>query len=123
MPPSNIRTNNVIEVSAIIDYESPKSDNLVIAKFDSDVLSEGQKLPMRKEGDYYYGDLYFEDSGTYVYSIEIDTGHGKLKSYEQNILVSEEQNDIVKKEDESTLTSLNFGPIIFIIIIIAARRK
>ena len=121
--PSNIQTNNVIEISAIIDYESPKSVNLVIAKFDSDVLSEGQKLPMRKEGDYYYGDLYFEDSGTYVYSIEIDTGHGKLKSYEQNILVSEEQTELVKKEEDSALTSLNFGPIIFIIIIIAARRK
>ncbi|MFL2940589.1 MAG: Ig-like domain-containing protein [Candidatus Poseidoniales archaeon] len=121
--PSNIQTNNVIEISAIIDYESPKSVNLVIAKFDSDVLSEGQKLPMRKEGDYYYGDLYFEDSGTYVYSIEIDTGHGKLKSYEQNILVSEEQTEIVKKDDESALVSLNFGPIVFIIIIIAARKK
>ena len=89
----------MIEISAIIDYESPKSVNLVIAKFDSDVLSEGQKLPMRKEGDYYYGDLYFEDSGTYVYSIEIDTGHGKLKSYEQNILVTEEQTEI--EDDES----------------------
>ncbi|OIR21387.1 MAG: hypothetical protein BEU01_02695 [Marine Group III euryarchaeote CG-Epi4] len=121
--PSNIQTNNVIEISAIIDYESPKSVNLVIAKFDSDVLSEGQKLPMRKEGDYYYGDLYFEDSGTYVYSIEIDTGHGKLKSYEQNILVTEEQTEIVKKDDESALVSLNFGPIVFIIIIIAARKK
>ena len=90
---------------------------------DSDVLAEGQKIPMEEKGSYYYGELFFENSGTYVYSIEIDTGHGKLKSYEQNIIVSEKQNENVPNEDESALPSLSFGPIVFIIIIIAARKK
>jgi len=121
--PSNIQTDNVIEISAIIDYENPKSVNLVIAKVDSDVLAEGQKIPMEEKGSYYYGELFFENSGTYVYSIEIDTGHGKLKSYEQNIIVSEKQEENVPNEDESALPSLSFGPIIFIIIVIAARKK
>ena len=121
--PSNIQTDNVIEISAIIDYENPKSVNLVIAKVDSDVLAEGQKIPMEEKESYYYGELFFENSGTYVYSIEIDTGHGKLKSYEQNIIVSEKQEENVPNEDESALPSLSFGPIIFIIIVIAARKK
>ena len=121
--PSNIQTDNVVEISAIIDYENPKSVNLVIAKVDSDVLAEGQKIPMEEKGNYYYGELFFENAGTYVYSIEIDTGHGKLKSYEQNIIVSEKQNENVPNEDESALPSLSFGPIIFIIIVIAARKK
>ena len=121
--PSNIQTDNVIEISAIIDYENPKSVNLVIAKVDSDVLAEGQKIPMEEKGSYYYGELFFEDAGTYVYSIEIDTGHGKLKSYEQNIIVSEKQQEKITNEDASALPSLSFGPIIFIIIVIAARKK
>ena len=121
--PSNIQTDNVIEISAIIDYENPKSVNLVIAKVDSDVLAEGQKIPMEEKGSYYYGELFFENAGTYVYSIEIDTGHGKLKSYEQNIIVSEKQQEKTTNEDGSALPSLSFGPIIFIIIIIAARKK
>ena len=121
--PSNIQTDNVVEISAIIDYENPKSVNLVIAKVDSDVLAEGQKIPMEEKGNYYYGELFFENAGTYVYSIEIDTGHGKLKSYEQNIIVSEKQNENVPNEDESALPSLSFGPITFIIIVIAARKK
>ena len=121
--PSNIQTDNVIEISAIIDYENPKSVNLVIAKVDSDVLAEGQKIPMEEKGSYYYGELFFENSGTYVYSIEIDTGHGKLKSYEQNIIVSEKQQEKTTNEDGSALPSLSFGPIIFIIIVIAARKK
>ena len=121
--PSNIQTDNVIEISAIIDYENPKSVNLVIAKVDSDVLAEGQKIPMEEKGNYYYGELFFENAGTYVYSIEIDTGHGKLKSYEQNIIVSEMQQEKTTNEDGSALPSLSFGPIIFIIIVIAARKK
>ena len=121
--PSNIQTDNVIEISAIIDYENPKSVNLVIAKVDSDVLAEGQKIPMEEKGSYYYGELFFENAGTYVYSIEIDTGHGRLKSYEQNIIVSVKQDENVPNEDESALPSLSFGPIIFIIIVIAARKK
>ena len=121
--PSNIQTDNVIEISAIIDYENPKSVNLVIAKVDSDVLAEGQKIPMEEKGSYYYGELFFENAGTYVYSIEIDTGHGKLKSYEQNIIVSEKQDVNVPNDEGSALPSLSFGPIIFIIIVIAARKK
>ena len=121
--PSNIQTDNVIEISAIIDYENPKSVNLVIAKVDSDVLAEGQKIPMEEKGSYYYGELFFENPGTYVYSIEIDTGHGKLKSYEQNIIVSEKQEEKVPNEDGSALPILSFGRIIFIIIVIAARKK
>ena len=121
--PSNVQTNNVIEISAIIDYESPKSVNLVIAKVDSDVLAEGQKIPMEEKGNYYYGELFFENAGNYVYSIEIDTGHGKLKSYEQNIIVSESQIEYVTNENESDLPSLSFGPIILIIIAIASRKK
>jgi len=123
VPPSNIQTDNVIEISAIIDYENPKSVNLVIAKVDSDVLAEGQKIPMEEKGSYYYAELFFENAGTYVYSIEIDTGHGKLKSYEQNIVVSERQDETVQNEGESALPSLSFGPIIFTIIFIAARKK
>ena len=123
VPPSNIQTDNVIEISAIIDYENPKSVNLVIAKVDSDVLAEGQKILMEEKGSYYYAELFFENAGTYVYSIEIDTGHGKLKSYEQNIVVSERQDETVQNEGESALPSLSFGPIIFTIIFIAARKK
>ena len=78
---------------------------------------------MEEKGSYYYGELFFENAGTYVYSIEIDTGHGKLKSYEQNIVVSERQVETVQNEDESALPSLSFGPIIFTIIFIAARKK
>ena len=121
--PSNIQTDNVIEISAVVDYKNPKSVSLVIAKVDSDVLAEGQKIPMEEKGSYYYGELFFENAGTYVYSIEIDTGHGRLKSYEQNIIVSEKQEEKVQKEDGGALPSLSFGPIIFIIMVIAARKK
>ena len=78
---------------------------------------------MEEKGSYYYAELFFENAGTYVYSIEIDTGHGKLKSYEQNIVVSERQDETVQNEGESALPSLSFGPIIFTIIFIAARKK
>ena len=107
----------------MIDYENPKSVNLVIAKVDSDVLAEGQKIPMKIDGNYYYGELFFEDPGTYVYSIEIDTGHGKLKSYEQNIIVSEKQSEVVAEEGDPQLPGLGLGPIIFLIIIIASRKR
>ena len=121
--PSNVFTNNVVQISAIIDYANPNSVNVVIAKYDSEVLAEGQKIPMKQEGDYYYGDLFFEDPGTYVYSIEIDTGHGKLKSYEQNILVSEAQNDIVKNDKDNSIPSLNFITVILIITLISAKKR
>ncbi len=121
--PSNIYANDIVKINAVIDYENPKSVNLVIARVDSEVLAEGQKVPMEIEGNYYYGELFFENPGTYVYSIEIDTGHGKLKSYEQNIIVSEKQSNVVKDEDESALPSLSIGPIVFVIIIIASRKR
>ena len=121
--PSNIYANDIVKINAVIDYENPKSVNLVIAKVDSDVLAEGQKIPMEIDGNYYYGELFFENPGTYVYSIEIDTGHGTLKSYEQNIIVSEKQNQVVTEEDEGSLPGLSMAPIIFIIIIIASRKR
>ena len=121
--PSNIYANDIVKINAVIDYENPKSVNLVIAKVDSDVLAEGQKIPMEIDGNYYYGELFFENPGTYVYSIEIDTGHGTLKSYEQNIIVSEKQNQVVTGEDEGALPGLSMAPIIFIIIIIASRKR
>ena len=121
--PSNIYANDIVKINAVIDYENPKSVNLVIAKVDSDVLAEGQKIPMELDGSYYYGELFFENPGTYVYSIEIDTGHGTLKSYEQNIIVSEKQNEVVNEEDEGALPGLSMAPIIFIIIIIASRKR
>jgi len=121
--PSNIYANDIVKINAVIDYENPKSVNLVIAKVDSEVLAEGQKIPMQIDGNYYYGELFFENPGTYVYSIEIDTGHGTLKSYEQNIIVSEKQKEIVAEENESGLPGLSMGPIIFIIIIIASRKR
>ena len=121
--PSNIYANDIVKINAVIDYENPKSVNLVIAKVDSEVLAEGQKIPMEIDGNYYYGELFFENPGTYVYSIEIDTGHGTLKSYEQNIIVSEKQNQVVTEEDEGALPGLSMAPIIFIIIIIASRKR
>ena len=121
--PSNIYTNEIVIINAVIDYEKPESVNLVIAKVDSDVLAEGQKIPMKIDGNYYYGELFFENPGTYVYSIEIDTGHGKLKSYEQNIIISQKQSEVVAEEDESALPGLGLGPIIFLIIIIASRKR
>jgi len=121
--PSNIYANDIVKINAVIDYENPKSVNLVIAKVDSEVLAEGQKIPMEIDGDYYYGELFFDNPGTYVYSIEIDTGHGTLKSYEQNIIVSEKQNQVVAEEDEGALPGLSMAPIIFIIIIIASRKR
>ena len=121
--PSSIVTDNVIEISAIIDYEKPKSVNLVIAKVDSDVLAEGQKIPMKLSGNYYYGELFFENPGTYVYSIEVDTGHGKLKSYEQNIIVSEAHTKIAPNDDDNALPGLNFFSIILLIIVIATKKK
>ena len=121
--PSNIYANDIIEISAVIDYDNPISVNLVVAKVEEDVLAEGQKIPMKIDGNYYYGELFFENPGTYVYSIEIDTGHGKLKSYEQNIIVSQKQNDITEEEEGSTLPSLNIVSIIFVVIIISSRKR
>ena len=117
-PATKLAKRNIIKMG-----ENPKNVYIVVAKFEDDILSEGQKLPMEVEGNYHIRDLYFEESGTYVYSIEIDTGHGTLKSYEQNIIVSEKQTEVVAEEDGGALTGLSMAPIIFIIIIIATRKR
>jgi len=121
--PSNIYAEDIIKINAVIDYDNPKSVQIVVAKVEEGLLAEGQKIDMEIDGNYYYADLYFEEAGTYVYSIEIDTGHGKLKSYEQNIIVSEKQTPIVVDEEESGLSSIGILPIIFVIILIVSRKR
>jgi thiol-disulfide isomerase/thioredoxin len=123
IPPSNIETAVVTTVSAIIDYANPKAVNMIVAKTSDGVLAEGQKIKMNKEGNYYYGDLYFENPGTYVYSIEVDTGHGKLVSYEQNLIVSEKQKIVTDNEDESLLSGTGIIPIIMTLVFISLRRR
>ncbi len=123
IPPTNIETNTVTKITSIVDYENPVNVNMIVAKIDEDVLAEGQKIPMKKEGNYYIGELFFESSGNYVYSIEVDTGHGKLTSYEQNIIVSDKQIVSSSGEETNALVSTNIIPVIFILIIIVIRRK
>ena len=123
IPPTNIETNTVTKITSIVDYENPVDVNMIVAKIDEDVLAEGQKIPMKKEGNYYIGELFFESSGNYVYSIEVDTGHGKLTSYEQNIIVSDKQIVSSSGEENNALVSTNIIPVIFILIIIVIRRK
>jgi hypothetical protein len=120
--PSNVDTGVVTKISAIIDYENPESVSMIIAKTAEGVLADGQKIPMYKEGNYYYGDLFFEHEGLYVYSIEVDTGHGKLSSYEQTIMVSAQQ-EIVESGEENMLSGLGVLPIMFLICFIALRRR
>ena len=120
--PSNVDTGVVTKVSAIIDYENPESVSMIIAKTAEGVLADGQKIPMYKEGNYYYGDLFFEHEGFYVYSIEVDTGHGKLSSYEQTIMVSAQQ-EIVESSEENMLSGPGVLPILFLICFIALRRR
>ena len=120
--PSNVNTGVVTKVSAIIDYENPESVSMIIAKTAEGVLADGQKIPMYKEGNYYYGDLFFEHEGFYVYSIEVDTGHGKLSSYEQTIMVSAQQ-EIVESSEENMLSGPGVLPILFLICFIALRRR
>ena len=122
IPPANIETNTVTKITSIVDYENPVSVNMIVAKVDADVLAEGQKIPMKKEGNYYTGELYFENSGNYVYSIEVDTGHGKLTSYENNIIVSEKQV-VTSSGDNDALVGPNILPILLILVIVAFRRK
>ena len=123
IPPSNIETGAVTSITSIVDYENPKSVNIIVAKIDEGLLAEGQKVPMEKEGNYYVGELFFEVEGSYVYSIEVDTGHGKLKSYEQTFIVSEKQ--IVASTDNED--NMLFGPstilVIAILSLIAVRRR
>ena len=121
--PPNMYTENIIRINAVIDYENPQNVYLVVAKVEEGILSEGQKLPMDIEGNYHVRELYFEEPGTYVYSIEIDTGHGILKSYEQNIIVSEKQTEKAANEEKNSLPSIGILPIIFVIIIIVSRKR
>ena len=120
--PSNVNTGVVTKFSAIIDYENPESVSMIIAKTAEGVLADGQKIPMYKEGNYYYGDLFFEHEGFYVYSIEVDTGHGKLSSYEQTIMVSAQQ-EIVESGEENILSGPGILPLLFLICFIALRRR
>ena len=123
IPPSNIETGAVTSITSIVDYENPKSVNIIVAKIDEGLLAEGQKVPMEKEGNYYVGELFFEVEGSYVYSIEVDTGHGKLKSYEQTFIVSEKQIVASTNNEDNML----FGPstilVIAILSLIAVRRR
>jgi hypothetical protein len=123
IPPSDIVTEEVTKITSIVDYENPKSVYMILAKIDVDVLAEGQKIPMNKEGNYYIGEIYFENPGLYVYSIEVDTGHGKLSSYEQNILVSAKQSITKENNDGNMLLSPNILPAILMVIFVALRRK
>ena len=123
IPPANIETNTVTKITSIVDYENPVSVNMIVAKVDADVLAEGQKIPMKKEGNYYTGELYFENSGNYVYSIEVDTGHGKLTSYENNIIVSEKQVVTSSGDNDNALVGPNILSILLILVIVAFRRK
>ena len=66
--PSNVNTGVVTKVSAIIDYENPEAVSMIIAKTAEGVLADGQKIPMYKEGNYYYGDLFFEHEGCLLYT-------------------------------------------------------
>ena len=120
--PSNVNTGVVTKVRAIIDYENPESVSMIVAKTTEGVLADGQKIPMYKEGNYYYGDLFFEHEGFYIYSIEVDTGHGKLSSYEQTIMVSAQQ-EIVESGEENRLSGPGILPLLFLICFIALRRR
>ena len=77
-------------------------------------------------GIYYYGDLYFENEGNYVYSIEVDTGHGKLTSYEQDIVVLAQQEIVQETEDSGILENLpypNLVSVLLILSLIAVRKR
>ena len=123
VPPANVVTEDVITLTSIVDYEQPKAVNLIIAKMTEGILAEGQKIPMEKEGNYYTGEIFFENSGVYVYSIEVDTGHGKLKSIEQTLIVSEKQTIAAEEDKLSILPNIGLLPIISILLLIASRRR
>jgi len=123
IPPSNIETGTVTSITSIVDYENPQSVNMIVAKVDEGVLAEGQKVPMEKEGNYYVGELFFEVEGSYVYSIEVDTGHGKLKSYEQTFIVSEKQVVASTDNEDNMLFSPSTISVIAILSLIAVRRR
>ena len=123
LAPPIIDSKEQIKVSAIIDYPNPESVSVIIAENNEGVLAEGQKIPMYEEGNYYYGDLYFENEGKYVYSIEVDTGHGKLYSHEQNIVVLSQQEITQVVEDKQTLPYPNLVTIILLISLVTIKRR
>ena len=123
LAPPIIDSKDQIKVSAIIDYPNPESVSVIIAENNEGVLAEGQKILMYEEGNYYYADLYFENEGNYVYSIEVDTGHGKLYSYEQNIVVLSQQEIIQTVEDKQALPYPSLVTIILLISLITIKRR
>ena len=123
IPPSNIEAGTVTSITSIVDYVNPQSVNMIVAKVDDGVLAEGQKVPMAREGNYYVGELFFEVEGAYVYSIEVDTGHGKLKSYEQTFIVSEKQVVASTDNEDNMLFSLSIISVIAILSLIAVKRR
>jgi len=52
----------------------------------------------------------------------VDTGHGKLSSYEQTIMVSAQQ-EIVESGEENRLSGPGILPLLFLICFIALRRR
>ena len=123
LPPTIINSKEQITVSAIIDYDSPKSVSVIIAENNDGVLAEGQKVTMYEEGNYYYGDLYFENEGNYIYSIEVDTGHGKLSSYEQNIIVLAKQEVIESVENDQKIPYPSLISTLLILTLVTMRRR
>ena len=78
---------------------------------------------MYQEGNYYHSDLYFEEDGVYLYSIEVDTGHGKLSSAGQNIVVTGVQEVVTEEKSEEKLVSPSILFSILALIFIANRRR
>ena len=123
--PAKVEAGNTVTVSSVIDYENPVKVSIIIAKTTEEegILSEGQRLDMFLDGNYYYADIYFEEAGSYVYSVEIDTGNGKIKDDEQIIFVSEKQEIVNVDDSNKLLFGLNFLATLCLIIIVAVRKK
>ena len=121
--PSNIVTESLTKINAFIEYEEPNAVTLIVAKTEGEVLSEGQKIPMYSDGKYYYADLFFEFEGSYVYTIEVDTGHGKLSSLEQNIIVSEKEKIVADESEDNMLSGIGGIPIILTLLFISLRKR
>ena len=121
--PNEIESGRVTKVSAVIDYENPKAVNVVIAKYVDGVCADGIRIPMYQEGNYYHSDLYFEEDGVYLYSIEVDTWHGKLSSAGQNIVVTGAQEVVTEEKSEEKLVSPSILFSILALIFISNRRR
>jgi hypothetical protein len=78
---------------------------------------------MYEEGNYYYGDLYFENEGNYIYSIEVDTGHGKLSSYEQNIIVLAKQEVVESVDNDQKIPYPSLISTLLILTLVTMRRR